>query len=176
MNVEDMNKITETIERIEQDVESLYQQLVECNKIVKKSASYNKHAHETQHDLHKTTTTLDAIRNILTALGAQKNKCGYAYLVDAIEIAIDNYEGWTIGITKYVYPYIAKQYKTTAAAVERSIRSEIQKIYENENLNLLLLQRIIGGVDVNNIKNLRRKPNSQFITALADYIENNIIA
>lgn len=171
MNV-DINKITETITRIEQDVESLYQQLVECNKIVKKSASYNKHAH----DLRKPPATVDAIRNILTALGAQKNKCGYAYLVDATEIAINDYEGWTIGITKYVYPYIAKQYKTTAAAVERSIRSEIQKIYENENLNLLLLQRIVGGVDVNNIKNLRRKPNAQFITALADYIENNIIA
>lgn len=173
MNV-DINKITETITRLEQDVESLYKQLVECNKIVKKSASYCKPAH-TKQGLHK-TSTLSAIRDVLTALGAEKNMLGYAYLVDAIEIAIDNYEGWAVGITKYVYPFIAKRHKTTAAAVERNIRSEIQAIYENENLNLLLLRRIIGGVDLDNIKNLRRKSNSQFITALADYIENNIIA
>lgn len=174
MNV-DINKITETITRVERDVESLYKQLVECNNIVKKSASYYKPAHEAQQGLHK-TPTLSAIRDVLTALGAEKSMLGYAYLVDAIEIAINNYEGWTIGITKYVYPFIASRHKTTAAAVERNIRSEIQAIYENENLNLLLLQRIIGGVDVNNSRNLRRKSNSQFITALADYIENNIIA
>lgn len=173
MNV-DINKITETITQIEQDVESLYKQLVECNKIVKKSASYYKPAREAQQGLHKTPTA-SAIRDILTALGAEKNMLGYVYLMDAIEIAIDNYEGWAIGITKYVYPLIAKRHKTTAAAVERNIRSEIQAIYENENLNLLLLRRVIGGVDINNSKNLRRKSNSQFIAALADYIENNII-
>lgn len=173
MNV-DINKMAETITQIEQDVESLYKQLVECNRIVKKSASYHKPAREAQRGLHK-TPTISAIRDVLTALGAEKSMTGYAYLVDAIEIAIDNYEGWTIGITKYVYPSIAKRHKTTAAAVERNIRSEIQAIYENENLNLLLLRRIVGGVDVNNSKNLRRKSNSQFITALADYIENDII-
>lgn len=65
-------------------------------------------------------------------MGGQPNMKGYNYLIESVgHMAAD--PDTVCGITKIIYPQIARRHKTSSAAVERSIRHAIGKIWENGN-------------------------------------------
>ena len=82
----------------------------------------------------------------------------------AVETVIDNKE--TIqAITKEVYPDIAKYYGTTMKAVERSIRTIRDVIWQHANR--AALDAIMGC-------HVTEKPkNSKLIDSIANYISKN---
>lgn len=67
---------------------------------------------------------------LLRRLGAMPNMKGYHYVIDGVIVVLEDPDA-VCGVTKVVYPRIARLHKTNSAAVERSIRHTIRKLWEN---------------------------------------------
>lgn len=106
---------------------------------------------------------LDAdVTQIIHEIGIPPNIKGYRYLREAIIIMVER-DGRFGGITKELYPAIARQYQTTPSRVERAIRHAIEVAWNRGNIDTL--SRLFG----HTISRERGKPtNSQFIAAVAD--------
>lgn len=66
-------------------------------------------------------------------------------------------------ITKFLYPSIAKKYKTTSSSVERTIRHAIEVAWSRGNMDVL--EKIFG----NTVCAGKGKPtNSEFMALLTD--------
>ena len=79
------------------------------------------------------------ISRLICSLGISARLKGYRYIKTALKIMEEN-EDAMYGITKNLYPEIAKIYSTTAAGVERAIRNAITISWErcsSENKNLI---------------------------------------
>lgn len=66
------------------------------------------------------------IEDVLLAMGIPAGIKGFNYIADAIEIF--NERGTSIGITKELYPAIAKKNATTPQRVERGIRHALEVV------------------------------------------------
>ncbi|MEG0752595.1 MAG: sporulation transcription factor Spo0A [Angelakisella sp.] len=104
------------------------------------------------------------VTDIILEIGVPAHIKGYQYVRDSIMLAVRQPEVIN-GVTKVLYPAVAKQNGTTASRVERAIRHAIEVAWDR------------GDVDVLNsyfgytIHNLRGKPtNSEFIAMIADKI------
>ncbi|MDR1913969.1 MAG: response regulator [Clostridiales bacterium] len=99
--------------------------------------------------------TLDFIR-------ISPNLKGYDYLITGIDAVISD-ETYCKRITKALYPFIAKKWRTTAGSVERAIRNAISTTWKNghsENYFHLLKLGDSGRI-------LPKPTNGQFISAIA---------
>lgn len=114
----------------------------------------------------ETSISLESIvTDIILEIGVPAHIKGYQYIRDGIMLAVRNPEVIN-GVTKVLYPTVAKMNGTTASRVERAIRHAIEVAWDR------------GDVDVLNsyfgytIHNLRGKPtNSEFIAMIADKIQ-----
>ncbi len=104
------------------------------------------------------------VTSIILEIGVPAHIKGYQYLRDSIMLAVEEPDVIN-GVTKVLYPSVAKRNGTTASRVERAIRHAIEVAWDR------------GDVDVLNsyfgytIHNLRGKPtNSEFIAMIADKI------
>ena len=105
------------------------------------------------------------VTQILHEIGVPAHIKGYQYLREAILMAVEDMSVID-GITKILYPAVAKRCNTTASRVERSIRHAIEVAWDRGDLETL--QRYFGYT----VSNLRGKPtNSEFIAMIADRIE-----
>ena len=104
------------------------------------------------------------ISKLLHDLGMPSHIKGYQYIREAI-ILMHNDSNYFGGITKQLYPEIAKKYDTTASRVERAIRHAIEVSWSRGDYDLM--DEIFGhSVDFD-----RAKPtNSEFLATLADRI------
>lgn len=69
---------------------------------------------------------LGAVTRLLLELGFQAQQLGYRYLREAVWIACEDSGCMTAGVTKLLYPEIAKRFATTDKQVERAIRNSIE--------------------------------------------------
>lgn len=100
----------------------------------------------------------------LLQLGVPAHIKGYTYLRKAILMVIEDEEAIN-SITKYLYPSIAKSYKTTASRVERAIRHAIEVAWDRGNPEYL--DNVFGYT----ISSNKGKPtNSEFIALIGDNI------
>lgn len=76
----------------------------------------------------------------LIVLGLSPGRLGYAYVLEAI-VAVMKDEELLYGITKVLYPYLARYFGTSAHAVERAIRTAITDACNIGNDNL---RRFVG--------------------------------
>lgn len=91
----------------------------------------------------------------LHRIGAPAHVKGYQYLKVAIVIAVKD-EGAISGITKYIYPDIARKYKTTSSRVERAIRHVIETVWQRGNVEYL--KEMFGySVDPNQCCQLKKR-------------------
>ena len=102
------------------------------------------------------------ISKLLHDLGMPSHIKGYQYIRDAI-IMMYNDKSYIGGITKMLYPDIAKKYETTPSRVERAIRHAIEVSWTRGDYDLM--DEIFGhSVDFD-----RAKPtNSEFLATIAD--------
>ena len=106
-----------------------------------------------------------SIRNLLKELGISSNLKGYKYVVDAINMYIDNEGSFDAGITKSVYPELAKKYHSTPSRIERNIRHTVEKCWSCGSYDKI--QEIFGYTVPSN----KYKPaNSCFIAEVSEYI------
>ncbi|MDI3317428.1 MAG: sporulation transcription factor Spo0A [Bacillota bacterium] len=102
------------------------------------------------------------VSNLLHEMGIPAHIKGYHYLREAILMIVDHVE-MLGGVTKELYPAIAKRFDTTPSRVERAIRHAIEVAWTRGNMEAA--QRIFGYT----IRSERGKPtNSEFIAMLAD--------
>lgn len=103
-----------------------------------------------------------SITNILHELGVPSHIKGYQYIREGINLVYQNPE-LIGGITKELYPEIARKYETTVSRVERAIRHAIEVSWNRGNWQLM--EEIFGhSVDIDKAK----PTNSEFIVTVAD--------
>ncbi|MDE7263529.1 MAG: sporulation transcription factor Spo0A [Anaeroplasmataceae bacterium] len=102
------------------------------------------------------------ITEILHEIGVPAHIKGYLYLREAITMVYNNVD--ILGaITKYLYPTVAKKYKTTSSRVERAIRHSIEVAWNRGNVDA------ISQIFAYTISYNKSKPtNSEFIAMIAD--------
>ena len=107
-------------------------------------------------------TLQKSITNTLHELGVPSHIKGYQYIREGITLVYQNPE-LVGGITKELYPEIAKKYETTVSRVERAIRHAIEVSWNRGNWQLM--EEIFGhSVDIDKAK----PTNSEFIVTVAD--------
>lgn len=113
--------------------------------------------------LRPTGRGLDAdVAGIIHEIGIPAHIKGYRYLREAIVMMVER-EGLLGGITKELYPTIARNHQTTPSRVERAIRHAIEVAWNRGNIDAL--SNLFG----HTISRERGKPtNSEFIAMVAD--------
>lgn len=103
---------------------------------------------------------MEHVRDILIGVGMKCNSKGYYYTTRACVEAVNN--PMIVGLfTKDLYPSIAKEFDSTSSRVERCIRTSISGV----NYSTPVGKEVFGCVT--------HLTNSQFITAIGDYIRLN---
>ena len=117
-----------------------------------------------------TSRTLDIerrISNILHNLGIPSHIKGYIFVREGIRLMYESSE-LVGGITKEIYPEIAKKYDSTIPRVERAIRHAIEISWNRGDYD------IMEGIFGHSIDFERSKPtNSEFIVTIADHLRLN---
>ena len=114
-------------------------------------------------DIDFYTSNLQAsITKMLHELGIPSHIKGYQYIREAVNIIFEN-PSVIGGITKELYPELAKKFNTTTSRVERAIRHAIEVSWNRGNLDFM--EEIFGySVDIDKAK----PTNSEFMVTIAD--------
>lgn len=91
------------------------------------------------------------IEDILLAMGVPAGIKGFNYIVDAVEIFDER--GTDIGITKELYPAIAKKNGATSSRVERAIRHAFE-VARSPKGNYDVVEKYIGFMNCENSSSL----------------------
>ncbi len=103
-----------------------------------------------------------SITNVLHEMGVPSHIKGYQYIREGITMIYKKPE-LIGGITKELYPEIAKKFDTTVSRVERAIRHAIEVSWNRGDWDLM--EEIFGhSVDIDKAK----PTNSEFIVTIAD--------
>ena len=106
----------------------------------------------------------ELVTSIIHEVGVPAHIKGYQYVREAIMITVENMDVIN-GVTKVLYPEVAKRYHTTPSRVERAIRHAIEVAWDRGDLETL--QRFFGYT----VSNAKGKPtNSEFIAMISDRI------
>ena len=102
------------------------------------------------------------ITDILHEIGVPAHIKGYMYLRESITMVYNDIDILS-GITKVLYPTVAKKYNTTSSRVERAIRHSIEVAWNRGNVEA------ISQIFSYTISYNKSKPtNSEFIAMIAD--------
>ncbi len=82
--------------------------------------------------LSKKETLYETTANTLIKSDISSVRIGYTYILEAVVYIICN-GGSVAGITKIIYPYLAKKFCTSVYAVERAIRTVISDACNGNN-------------------------------------------
>lgn len=110
----------------------------------------------------------EEITSILKDLGVPERNTGFEYLVTAIRLVTED-KSLTRGVTKILYPTVAKIFNTTATSVERGIRLSINRCIDRYNEDAL--HKYFGNtVD----PDTGRLTNSEFIAQIANAVRQRM--
>lgn len=126
---------------------------------------------QASHPVRSAGRGLDAdVSGIIHEIGIPAHIKGYRYLREAIVMMVER-EGLLGGITKELYPTIARNHQTTPSRVERAIRHAIEVAWNRGNFEAL--STLFG----HTISRERGKPtNSEFIAMVADKLRIETMA
>ncbi|XCP84219.1 sporulation initiation factor Spo0A C-terminal domain-containing protein [Roseburia hominis] len=79
---------------------------------------------------------MDIITQTVRALGINATYLGYRYLIDAVEIVIED-EDTLLSVCSKLYPAVAERHHTTPDNVERNIRTAVNACWERGNRSIL---------------------------------------
>lgn len=100
------------------------------------------------------------VYQLIRRLGATSKYKGYFFVAEAVKICMESQET-PIKITKDIYPFLAKKFKSTPMNIEHDIRTVINTCW---NTNKEALDEIAG------YHLFYRPTNSEFIDMLAYYL------
>lgn len=109
------------------------------------------------------------ISDFLKRLGLSTSNKGYYYIKHTLLLAVKESDDYLFNMTTLLYPRIAKDFKTTASSVERSIRYVIGLTFESR-----MLTEDINLIFNNSYSYEKGKPtNLQFLTTIAEFMKFN---
>ncbi len=97
---------------------------------------------------------------LLSRMGISASIKGYHFIRKAVMMAVED-QDVLVGITKGLYPDIAKMYRTTASKVERAIRHAIESAWKKNGPQVYF--EVAGYLPA------EKPTNGQFIAALSEY-------
>ena len=104
------------------------------------------------------------VTDIIHEIGVPAHIKGYKYLREAIIMTVEDPE-MINGVTKILYPAVAKKYATTSSRVERAIRHAIEVAWDRGDVDTL--QKYFGYT----VSGIKGKPtNSECIAMIADHL------
>lgn len=154
----------ETIRKVTELGASYYMlKPIDTNKLTEKIKELTREDNKVNLNLNIDDKNLQVnVTHILHELGVPSHIKGYHYLREGIKLLYNNPE-LIGGITKELYPSIAKKFSSTDTRVERSIRHAIEVSWNRGNWDLM--QDLFGySVDIDKAK----PTNSEFIVTIAD--------
>lgn len=108
------------------------------------------------------------IAELLRRTGVPAHLQGYRFLKDAVQYILSSDKD-SCGMTKELYPHIARVHGTQPNRVERSIRHAIEVAWSRADIHDL--QRLFGAT----VHHVRGKPtNSEFVAMLADHLRGAV--
>ena len=132
----------------------------------KYNESYSENQRENFDDLYGERKVKKELENIISRklieLGIPTRLKGYKYILAAIEQVLED-ETSLEGVTKILYPDVAKKYNSTPQRVEKAIRHAIEVAWTD---NVVELRR-----EFEDGKENRRPTNSEFISRISTYIK-----
>lgn len=140
------------------DSRELLRQLRRCTEIPQRAKSTTATAAAATPAMDDTSLR-NAISDILHEIGVPAHLKGYRYLREAILLTLRDSDA-TNGITKVIYPEIAKRYSATPGCIERAIRHAVEIAWDRGDADTL--HEFFGSADAD------RPTNSFFIAAVAD--------
>lgn len=105
------------------------------------------------------------LTELMQTLGMSAHYCGYYYLREAVMVVLHG-EPISGGMTKVIYPEVARTFSTTSVRVERCIRTMIEKLWDHGGA--LNFRRILG-VSISE----KRLCNSEIIAIIAEHMRFN---
>ena len=106
----------------------------------------------------------EKIAILIKKMGVPPSLRGYKYVTEAVKMVLED-DTAIDGITKRVYPDIARKFNTTASGVERAIRHAIDRSFDNMPVDM------ISAVFGNTLSYANSKAtNSEFIATLSELI------
>ena len=110
-----------------------------------------------------------AVTELIHEIGVPAHIKGYQYLREAILFTLRSADA-SAGITKVLYPEVAKRFSTTPTCVERAMRRAIEVAWDRGDEEIR--QKIFRGTVSAN----KGKPtNSEFIAMIAEHISRQIL-
>ena len=105
-----------------------------------------------------------AIREALIRVGAEQHLSGYRYLAEGVRRTLED-RNVLHGITKILYPDLAKQFGTTPSCVERAIRGVVVKAWDRTTAEQRhdYFKGLFDGYEA-------PPSNAPFISAVAEFI------
>ena len=110
-----------------------------------------------------------AVTDLLHEIGIPAHIKGYQYLREAILFTLRDADA-SAGITKVLYPEIAKRFSTTSTCVERAMRRAIEVAWDrgDEEVRQKIFRGTISG-------NKGKPTNGEFIAMIAEHVSRQII-
>ncbi|OPX46341.1 stage 0 sporulation protein A [Ruminiclostridium hungatei] len=102
------------------------------------------------------------VTNLLNSIGMPRNIKGFHYVRQAISLAVENPD-IVDGMTKELYPAIAKSFQAEPSRAERAIRHAIEVAWDRGNEPAL---SSLFGYSISQYKG--KSTNSEFIALMAD--------
>ncbi|MBR5662194.1 MAG: sporulation transcription factor Spo0A [Bacilli bacterium] len=157
------NKVIENMSKYNIDYYMMKPFSLESLEIRLKDVLLGKKAHDYNIEMDR------KISKILHSLGVPSHIKGYSYIRESIKLMY-NLNDVNGGITKEIYPEIAKKFDSTTSRVERAIRHAIEISWNRGDYEVM--EEIFGhSVDFD-----RAKPtNSEFIATIADHLRLSIV-
>lgn len=148
-----------------------YQGATNCEQYLRETAmellqKYEVQAAQSQHSGEKALKM--RITEVIHELGVPAHIKGYEYLRCTIQLVVEGTCSIK-GITKEVYPRVAREFDTTPSRVERAIRHAIEVAWDRGEIDTL--EEWFGST----ISHLKGKPtNSEFIALIADKLRMEV--
>lgn len=79
---------------------------------------------------------MEKVQLLVRSLGISATYRGYRYLIYAVILCLED-EDYLLGISKLLYPMVAKKYQASTCSVERDLRTVINVCWERGNKGLL---------------------------------------
>lgn len=109
------------------------------------------------------------VTNIIQNLGIPAHIKGYCYLRESIILSVNDIDALD-GVTKMLYPSIARKFKTTSSRVERSIKHAIEVCWSRGNLEFINSLCCYSAFSKGNYI----PTNSEFIAIISDKLRLNL--
>lgn len=107
------------------------------------------------------------VANELIEIGIKPSLKGYSYLKEALVRCYED-GSYLCGITKRLYPELAKFFNTTASKVERAMRHAIERAWDAGDFRKQAY--IFGGtIDINR----GRPTNKEFLATIVEHLQSS---